>query len=277
MTILRSFATVLAVALLLTLSAAKCRSADGPLNPPLQQHLSQLGAGDSVTIQVFGQPDASNIYVGDDGMISVPLVGKIQVAGVSPVEAAERVAKALKDGGFYIDPHVTILVTQSRSQLVSVLGEVTSSGRYPIDPRTTIMDLLAQAGGVRETASDVGYVLRNDENGHVARYPVSLSGLADVKDAQPAFALSGGDSLIVPRAEHVYVVGEVASPGTFRIEPGMTVFQAIARAGGVNERGSERRIQLRRRNKAGQIQTLHPKLTDLIEPDDQVRVKESIF
>jgi polysaccharide export outer membrane protein len=257
------------------MSAAVCRSAEAP-TPADQRHMSQLGPGDSVSIQVFGQPDATNVYVGDDGTISVPLAGNIQVAGVSPVEAAARVTKALKDGGYFVDPHVTIIVTQQRNQVVSVLGEVQGVGRYPIGPRTTIVDLLAQAGGVKATAADVGYVLRNDDNGHISRYPVKLTGLAD-NDTMLAFKLMGGDSLLVPRAEHYYLSGEVATPGTYPIEPGMTVIQAIARAGGINERGSERRIELKRLGKNGQYQILHAKLGDPIQADDIIRVKESIF
>jgi polysaccharide export outer membrane protein len=87
----------------------------------------------------------------------------------------------------------------------------------------------------------------------------------------------GGDSLVVPRAEHYYLSGEVATPGTYPIEPGMTVIQAIARAGGINERGSERRIELKRLGKNGQYQILHAKLGDPIQADDIIRVKESIF
>jgi polysaccharide export outer membrane protein len=275
MSMFRPFAAVLAVVLLFTLSAVS-RSAQAPASAD-QHHMSQLGPGDSVSIQVFGQPDATNVYVGDDGTISVPLVGNIQVGGISPVEASARVAKALKDGGYFVDPHVTIIVTTPRSQLVSVVGEVQSSGRYPINPRTTIVDLLAQAGGVRETASDIGYILRSDDTGHISRYPIKLNGLTDLKDALPTATLLGGDSLVVPRAEHYYVYGEVTTPGTYVIEPGMTVIQGIARAGGINERGSERRIQLKRRGKNGEYQILNPKLGDPIQADDMIRVKESIF
>jgi polysaccharide export outer membrane protein len=273
MTKFRPFAGVLAVGLLLALSAV-CRPAEVPATA---EHMSQLGPGDSISIQVFGQPEVTNIYVGDDGMISVPLVGNIQVAGISPVEAAARVAKALKDGGYFVDPHVTILVTQQHSQLVSVLGEVQSTGRYPITPRTTIVDLLAQAGGVKETASDVGFVLRSDDNGHINRYPIKLNGLTDLKDALPTPTLLGGDSLVVPRAEYYFVSGEVTTPGRYPIEPGMTVIQGIARAGGINERGSERRIQLKRLGKDGQYQVVHAKPGDPVQAGDIIRVKESIF
>jgi len=276
MTRLRNLIADLALGLLLTtcVAAYHTAAAQGTAD---QQYMSQLGPGDSVTIQVFGQPDVTSVYVGDDGTISVPLVGNVPVAGVSPVEAAARVAKALKDGGYFLDPHVTILITQQRSQVVSVVGEVAAVGRYPINPRTTIVDLLAQAGGLKATASDVGYVLRTDVNGQINRYPVQLTGLGDVNNALPAFKLTGGDSLVVPKAEHYYISGEVTTPGTYPIEPGMTVIQAIARAGGINERGSERRIELKRMGKNGQYQVLHAKLGDRIQADDILRVKESIF
>ena len=275
MTKFRPFAGVFASGLLLALSAV-CRSAELPM-PVDQQHMSQLGPGDSVSIQVFGQPDATNVYVGDDGTISVPLVGSIKVAGMSPVEAAARVAKALKDGSYFVDPHVAILVTQPRSHLVSVVGEVQNPGRYPINPGTKIVDLLAQAGGLRETASDVGYVLRSDDSGHISRYPVNLNGLTGIKDALPTATPLSGDSLVVPRAENFYVSGAVTTPGTYRIEPGMTVIQGIARAGGINQHGSERRIQLKRLGENGKYQVLRAKPGDPIRADDIILVKESIF
>jgi polysaccharide export outer membrane protein len=274
MTKLRPLVGLIAIGLLFMLGAGLPRSAAAQAGI---DHISHLGSGDSVSIQVSGQPEVTTVYVGDDGTISVPLVGNIPVAGVSPVEAAARVAKALKDGGFFVDPHVMIQVTQSRSQLVSVVGEVGNAGRFPITPRTTVMELLAQAGGVKESASEVGYVLRSDENGHINRYPIKLNGLADLRDVLPTPTLLGGDSLVVPRAEHYFVSGEVMTPGKFTIEPGMTVIQAIARAGGVNERGSERRIQVKRLGKDGQYQVVQSKPSDPIQADDIIRVKESIF
>jgi polysaccharide export outer membrane protein len=275
MTRFRPLVAVLALALLLSLNAVCCLAAL-PTTAG-KQHISQLGPGDSVSIQVFGQPDVTNAYVGDDGTISLPLVGNIPVAGITPVEAAVRVAKALKDGGYFIDPHVTIQVTEVRSQLVSVLGDVVSTGRYPITPRTTIVDLLTQAGGLKETASDIGFVLRTDDNGHINRYPIKLNGLTDLKDTLPTPTLLGGDSLVVPRAEHYFILGEVVAPGKFPFEPGVSVIQGIARAGGINERGSERRIQVKRLGKDGQYQVVHVKPGDPIQADDIIRVKESIF
>jgi polysaccharide biosynthesis/export protein len=130
---------------------------------------------------------------------------------------------------------------------------------------------------LKETASVTGYVLRADASGHMNRYPVKLNGLGDLKDALPNGMLMGGDSLVVPKAETYFVLGEVVAPGKFPIEPGLTLIQAIARAGGANARGSERRIQLKRLGKDGEYHVVSVKPSDPIEAGDMIRVKESIF
>src|SRR6266704_5454138 len=159
-----------AVAAVLTLAAIQCAVAAAPQPPPdksaVKAPLLQLGPGDSVSIQVYGQPDMSTtVYVGDDGTVSVPLAGNIQVAGLSPAQASSRIETALKSGKILVDPHVTVTVTQTRSQRVSVLGQVGAPGRYPVESNTTIFDLLAQAGGITATGSDIVYIIRLDKDG----------------------------------------------------------------------------------------------------------------
>lgn len=265
-------AAVITAVLLLLLGVRATVAAGAPVGADTQH--TALGVGDWVSIQIAGQPDATS-YVSADGTIAVPLVGAVPVAGIAPPQAASRVAKALKDGGYFVDPHVTVQVTTPQTQFVSVVGEVQTQGRYAVNARTTIVDLMAQAGGLKDTAADVGFILRKDDTGHTTRVPVNLNALTD-SDGTPT-NLQGGDSLLVPRAEHFSVEGEVSTPGRYRIEPGMTIMQAIARAGGITERGSERRIQLKRADKPGQYRTFHPKPGELVQADDIIRVKESIF
>jgi polysaccharide export outer membrane protein len=242
------------------------------------RRLMQLGPGDSVNVQVYGQPDmTSTVYVADDGTISLPLVGRVPVSGLSPVEAGSRVEKALSRGQFLVDPHVTITIQQSKSQRVVVLGEVRNPGRYTVDPNSSIMDLLAQAGGVTEKGADTAFVLRTDPQGNVARLPLDLKGLSAGKGAVSMLNLQGGDSVYVPKAEQYYIYGEVTAPNMYRLEPGMTVIQAVARAGGITVRGSDRRIDIKRPGKDGKYVMIHAKPDDLIAPDDVIRVKESIF
>ena len=237
-----------------------------------------LGPGDSVNIQVYGQPDmTTTAYVADDGTLSVPLAGAVQIAGLSPSEASQRIEAALKNGHFLVDPHVTLAVLVSRSQRVSVLGQVGKAGIYPIESNMTIFDLLAQAGGALETGSDVVFLLRTDSSGVVQRYPLNTKNLDEVQKSIPGHALRGGDTIFIPRAEQFYIYGEVASPNKYRVEPAMTVIEAIARAGGVTPRGSERRVDIKRMAADGSYVTVKAKLNDPVKPDDVIHVKESIF
>jgi polysaccharide export outer membrane protein len=247
-------------------------------NPTTASPLTPLGPGDSVTLHVFGQPDMDSVLaVADDGTIRVPLAGSVQVGGVSADEAARRVEKEFKDGGYFLSPHVSLTVTQSLSQRISVLGEVRAPGRYPIDSKTTILDLLAQAGGQTELASNTVFILRNEAGGGVKRYPVTLQGLTTSGGVGAGQALRAGDSVFVPRAEQFYILGEVQKPSMYKLEANLTVIQAISIAGGVTPKGSDRRVEIKRVGKDGKEVIIKPKPNDLVEPDDVIRVKESIF
>ena len=267
----------------ITWSAAAAPAAIPTPAPPVPgaaaaSPLTPLGPGDSVTLHVFGQPDMDTVLgVADDGTISVPLAGSIPVAGLSTENAAHRVEKSLKDGEYFVDPHVTLTLTVSMSQRVSVLGEVHTPGRYPVDSKTTIVDLLAQAGGETEFGSDTVYVLRPDASGSIKRYPVNLKGLANAATSAPTQLLRSGDSVYVPRAEQFFILGEVQKPSMYKLEPNLTVLQAIALAGGVTPKGSVRRVEVKRAGKNGEQIVIKPKGNDLVQPDDVIRVKESIF
>jgi polysaccharide export outer membrane protein len=239
--------------------------------------LLQLGPGDAVQISVYGQPDlGATVYVADDGTVPVALAGAVKVGGLSPADAARRIEDALRNGKFVNDPHVTITVSQSRSQRVSVLGEVGTPGRYAIDSHTTVLDLLAQAGGTRDTGSDTLYLVRTGADGKSTRYPISLRGLSDVGSALPSQYLQGGDVIVVPKAEQFYLYGEVKTPGVYRFEANTTLEQAITRAGGLTPQGSARRIEVKRTH-AGKEVVTGMKLDDIVQPNDVIRVKESIF
>jgi polysaccharide export outer membrane protein len=172
---------------------------------------------------------------------------------------------------------VTITLAESRSRRVSVLGEVKTPGRYTIESNTSVFDVLALAGGGTEDCAETIYVLRPGANGVVTRLPVSLSALASGESGAAAPTLKAGDSIYAPRAEHFYIYGEVQQPNMYKLEPGMTVVQAIARAGGVTTRGSEKRVEIRRRDASGNTVVTKATATDAVGPDDVIRVRESIF
>lgn len=238
----------------------------------------KLAVGDTVTMDVYGKPELrTTTYVADEGTILVPLAGPVIIAGLSPNQAAARIAKALKDGEFLVNPQVTVSVDKSVSQQISVLGEVGKAGRYAVDANTTILDLLAQAGGRTEAGGDEIYLFRPDANGVMTRITIPLDSL-DKPDAEiPNIRFKGGDTVYVPKGGKFYIQGEVVQPSQYRLEPNMTVVDAIARAGGITRRGSASRVEIKRRMADGHYEIIHPKPTDRVRADDQIRVKESIF
>ena len=248
------------------------------VDTPAAAPLLTLGIGDAVSVQVYGRPElATTTYVSDDGTIPVPLAGDVAVAGLSPSQAGQRVATAFRKGDYLVNPQVTVLLVQFRSQQVSVLGAVRSPGRFVVESRTTLLDALAQAGGITESGGDVVAILRPDASGKVVRTTVDLNGLSNGSVPASMPMLRGGDSIFVPEADQFYINGEVQAPNMYRLRAGMTVVQAISRGGGITARGSSSRIEIRRRKADGSYQVRSAELSEIVLPNDVIRIKERIF
>jgi polysaccharide export outer membrane protein len=158
-----------------------------------------------------------------------------------------------------------------------VLGQVARPGRYPLESVSIrLIDMLATAGGANPTGDDVVIVI-GTRDGKAFRKTIDVPAL--FLDAQPTagLVLLGGDTIYVHRAPVFYIYGEAQRPGSYRIERGMTVMQALAQGGGPNGRGSEKRLRLHRKSADGSIQLIEPQLTDAVLADDVIYVKESIF
>jgi polysaccharide export outer membrane protein len=234
--------------------------------PALAQSGDKLGVGDAVRVTVFQQPDLTlEARITERGSISMPLVGEVKLAGLSPTEAAASIAGALKKGKFLVNPQVNVALTTLRSRQVSVLGMVTRPGRYALDDTSSqLADVIAAAGGVMPTGSEVVMVKRDGKD---LRVPLLGKG----------FQLKGGETIYVERAPVFYIYGEVTRAGAYRLEPDMTVMQGIAAGGGVTPRGSDRRLKLRRAKADGKIVETDASLQDKLRADDVVYVKESLF
>jgi polysaccharide export outer membrane protein len=236
-----------------------------------------LGGGDVVKITVFGNPDlATETRVSESGFLSMPLIGQVSVAGLSSAQAEKKIATALEAGGFVKSPQVNLLLSVLSSQQVSVLGQVNRAGRYPIDGRRTVLDLLALGGGVSVDGGDVVTVIRK-RDGKLTKDAIDIIELMRSADMKADYEVQGGDIVYVERAPRFYIYGEVQRPGALRLERQMTVLQALSAGGGLTPRGTERGIRIKRRDAAGKIQILEAKQDDLVQVDDVIYVKESIF
>jgi len=237
-----------------------------------------LGAGDAIRIQVFQNPDLTlETRVSENGTITYPLIGSVKLGGLSVGVAEKRIAHALEQGGFVKQPQVNITLIQIRGNQVSVLGQVNRPGRFPLETANTrLSDMLANAGGATPNGSDIVLVV-GTRSGKPFRQEIDIPSIFLADKLQDDIILQGGDSIYVHRAPMFYIYGEAQRPGSFRIERGMTVMQALAQGGGPTARGTENRLRLHRQAANGSIQALEPQLTDPVLPNDVIYVKESIF
>jgi polysaccharide export outer membrane protein len=236
-----------------------------------------LGPSDLIKISVYGNPDLGlETRVSQGGTISFPLLGQVEVAGLSVSAAETKLAGLLVSGGFVKKPQVNILVTAPQSRMVSVLGQVSKPGRYPVDGKQSLIDILALAGGIGLEGGDTVSVIRT-RNGRTTREVVDIIEMVHSGDFAHDYELAADDVLYVERAPRFSIYGEVLRPGPLRLERNMTVLQALSAGGGLTPRGTERGMRIKRRDGEGKVTEFAAKETDTIQIDDVVYVKESLF
>ena len=243
---------------------------------PASNQLESLGMGDMVRITVFRNPDlTTEARVTERGTIVFPMLGEVPVGGLTPSQASARIAQKLREGKFVVNPEVTVSIAQVNSRQVSVLGNVNKPGRYPLDSvNVKLTDVLATAGGVGPTGADIVTIV---SAGNGKKADVDLAAMFRNGDLTKNVDLQPGDTIYVHRAPMVYVYGEVQKGGAYRLEPNMTVMQAIALASGITPRGTERGIKLTRRDAAGSVKKIDVSLTDPVQSDDVIYIRESLF
>ena len=243
--------------------------------PASLDRLESLGMGDMVRVTVFRNPDlTTEARVSERGTILFPMIGEVPVAGLTPTQAAAKIADKLRSGKYVVNPEVTVSIAQVNSRQVAVLGNVNKPGRYPLDSMNVkLTDLISTAGGIAPTGSDLITIV--SQNG--TKSDVDLAAMFRNGDLSKNVELQPGDTIYVHKAPMVYVYGEVQKGGAYRLEPNMTVMQAIALGGGITPRGTQRGIQLSRRDAKGEVHRLDVALTDAVRPDDVIFVRESLF
>jgi len=248
----------------------------------------RIGLQDEIKITVFDEPDLSAMYrVDADGAITFPLVGHVDAAGLTLAEFQQRITTMLA-AGFLRNPQVRVEINQYKSQFVYVIGEVRAPGKITMTGTTmTLLEALALAGSPTANASNEVIVVHPTRpagpgeqpaiavEAEGARVSVNRKDLELGKAGQDV-VLQDGDIINVPSAQHFYITGMVRNPGTFVLDPGITVQQAIALAGGLNERGSDRRIKVSRLV-GGKLAELGIELEDKIQPGDTITISGRFF
>jgi len=249
----------------------------------------EIGPGDVLMIRVWGDEDLTRaIVVSTEGSFRFPLIGEVQAAGRTVDEVGRTITERLA-GGYLVDPQVEVMIKEYRSQKVYVLGEVVRPGAYPLDSRASIIEIISKAGGLGKDAGDEAEIIRGgkdwkkdkaltpDDQGVGQVIHVDLRGLLAGTLDRGIGEIQNGDTVFVPKAKVFYIFGEVAQPGKYRWERGLTVLKAVITAGGFTEIASKRRIKIQRKDTEGEEEKLKAKLDMVVEPGDTITVPESFF
>jgi polysaccharide export outer membrane protein len=189
----------------------------------------QLGPSDLIAIHLFGEPDyIPQVRIGTDGTALLPLIGVVQLSGLSVTQAEQLIAKKLVDGGFYRDPQVTLQLLEGPNAVITVIGE--AHGTVQVTGSRHLLDILSTVGGLPGSASHILTIHRPGVDQPIV---VDLgtdpmhSALANI----PVFA---GDTIVVARIGVVYMLGAFKTPGTISLTPysQLTLMQATALSGG---------------------------------------------
>ena len=236
-----------------------------------------LGEGDTISIGVYEQPDLATVarISQDDGTITFPLLGEVTLSGLAPEEAGRKIAKLLKDRGFIKNPQVTVSVQEFRSQKISVMGQVNRPGEYLLQGESRVIDLISKAGDLKADAADVIFVVKN-KGGKSVKHEIDLLQFY-AGDMTQNIKVSRGDLILVPKMNVFYIQGEIQRPGSYRLERDMTVRQAMTVAGWLTGRGSSKGLTVIRRQANGETKKIKVKLSDGLQPDDVLYVKERLF
>lgn len=238
----------------------------------------RLGPGDMIRIAVYQSADLSlETRLTESGTISYPLLGIVQLGGLTLPEAESKLAKALQQGGLLRNPQISILVTQVRANQVNVLGMVGRPGRYPLDVAgMRLTEVLALVGGILEGGSDT-LVLLSKRQGALQRYEIDVPSLFSGGGLANDVELMPSDVIWVDRAPQLYMTGEIGRPGTLRLTRNMTLRHALAAAGGLTQRGTLRGLTIYRYTPKGTIEIVNPPMDELPQDGDVIVIQESWF
>jgi len=244
-----------------------------------------VGSGDVLAVHVFYEPQLSGSFrVENDGHFGYPFLGRVNAGGRTVGGIATLLKERLGEG-YLRNPQVTVDVEQFRSQSVFVMGEVRTPGKYILSGSITLLDALAQAGSPTPAAGGEvlilhpktpvvdGPTLPNQRDAEVMR--VNLREIEDGRLSRN-LTIRDGDTIFVPKAERFFVIGLVRNPGSYVLERNMTVLQAISTAGGISERGSNRRLKIVR-IVDNQRKELDAKPTDIVTPGDTIVVPQRLL
>ncbi|SHK67060.1 polysaccharide export outer membrane protein [Desulfatibacillum alkenivorans DSM 16219] len=266
----------------------------------------RIGATDVLSLKVYAggeQQIDMELTVSVQGTISVPMVGQVMALDRTVPQLEESIRIPLEKD-YFVDPQVHIVITEYHSIHYYISGAVKNPGSYESTSRLSLMELIAKAGGALPERGNVAYLLRSaateveastDMNTLVsAKDPdkIDLRRLLDQGDLNNDVVLEAGDVVYIPfqkslslASSKIYVDGQVASPGVYDYQPGLTALNACVMAGGFDKFAAPHRASIIRVENGEQrvikinlVAVREGKLIDPeLEPGDRIHVPETWF
>jgi polysaccharide export outer membrane protein len=250
----------------------------------------RIGAKDLLEIKVLGEDKLSTtVRVSEDGKITFPYLGEIQVDGLTAAQLEKTLSRLLEEK-YIINPQVKVSIKEFRSKRVSILGAIGKQGSYELLGRTTLLEILAEAGGLARDAGKEIIIIRQQADGSNVSLRISVENLMQKGEAKLNIILEPNDIINIPADQmvQIYVYGQVKSPGVFQVLKSNipTLVRAIAQAGGFTDRAAKGSVVIRRKDALGNEKEIKVNVKNIqknkakdiqLQPDDIVFVPETIF
>jgi polysaccharide export outer membrane protein len=273
----RVFALVISAALVCAGMAAAQTSPQAKTPPQAQAQEARdvfvrayrVGPGDLLELKVFQVDELSQtVRVSEDGSITLPLLGRIVVEGLTQEGVVQKLSGLLQ-AKYVKNPQVTIFIKEYKNQQVAVIGAVEKAGSYELVGRKNLLQIISMAGGFSDTAGNEIFILREGPDGVTSSVAIDLKDLLVNGNQKLNIPIEPNDVINVPvdREIRVFVMGRVNKPGAIKskLSEGVTLFQAIADAGGLAEGAKESAITITRKDKTGKEQKIKVNLRDIIK------------
>jgi polysaccharide export outer membrane protein len=238
-----------------------------------------VGEGDVLKITVYDHDDlTTTARVSGDGAIVFPLIGQVEVKGLTLSQISKEISALLADG-FVVDPQVNIFIQEFRSKKTFIMGEVNKPGIHVLHGNTTFLELLSEAGGLTKDAGEKAIIKRksNPSDKKESIITIDLKSLMEKGDTSLDIPIMDGDSIYITKAGVFYVTGEVRKPDAYKYEEGTTVIKAITMGGGFSDKASKGRVKIIRKVHGKEEVIENVNMDEPVLPDDVIVVPESFF
>jgi polysaccharide export outer membrane protein len=277
---------ILFVVLALAASAGSAPAADQEFSTEYK-----IGPKDllEITAVNFQEINKLNVRVSEDGKITLPFLGEVEVNNLTKSEVEKKLAGLLGEK-WVLDPQVTVFILEYRSRRVSVLGAVERPGPYELLGRQTVLSIISQAGGMTRDAGSEIIIIRQLPGGDSRSLHISIEDLMVRGEASLNVPLEPDDIVNIPvdKTVAIYVFGQVKNPGALQVRKSNlpTLLQAIAQAGGFSDRAARGGIKVRRKDASGKELEISVNAKDILNgkikdvpllENDTVYVPESLF